>query len=215
LARIGEIERRILEIIFRDEERRMSLPRIEGEGDDLYYLRRAATSEGAILNELKKDFEEWARRTVSIHPTPASIFEKYNGRVQAARKALKRLLRKGLICRDYISVRGITFVGYNLTDEGRAILMEEARPAEGDAVLSALKALGSEGLYRLRMEDIKRKLIEVDGRRGYWNSIKIGRILKSLGVKCVKKRIEGKLVWVYENPYVEALEEAGLQEIIN
>ena len=213
MVRIGKIERKILEIMFRDEEKRMNLPRIEGESDEVYYLRRAATSEGTILNELKKDFEERARRVVPIHPAPANIFEEYESYIRAARRALKRLLRKGLIRRDYISVRGVTFMGYNLTEKGRAALTEEGRPAEGDvaAVLNALKALGSEGLYRLRMEDIKRKLAEVDGREGYWNDIKIGKILKSLGAKHVKKRIDGKSTWVYENPYIE--EKVGL--IIN
>lgn len=222
MARMGKIERKILKIISSDEEERMNLPRMEGEGDELYYLRRAATSEGAILNELKKDFEEWARRAVLIHPTPASVFERYDNYLRAAKKALKRLLRKDLIRRDYISIKGVTFVGYNLTEKGRAALMEESRPAEGDAaaVLNALKVLESEGLYRLRMEDIKRKLAEVDGRQGYWSNIKIGKILKSLGAKRVKKRIDGKLTWIYENPaHIEELEDvrtgAELQKTIN
>ena len=225
MPKIGKIERRILLIIFRDEERRRNMPRMEGESDEVYYLRRAATSEGTILNELKKDFEEWARRVVPIHPAPASIFERYGGYLKTIKRAIESLLRRGLICKEYISVRGVTFVGYNLTDEGRAALMERIpsirKGSDAATVLSALHALRSEGLYRLRMEDIKRKIIEIDGRQDYWTDVKIGRILRILGVKWMKKRIGGKLVKVYENPTCagELVEETRakveLQGIVN
>ena len=204
MPKIGRVEARVLEIIFRDEERRRNLPRMEGEGDEIYYLRRAATSEGTIFNEMKKDFEEWARRVVPVHPTPANVFARYGSYIKTIKKAIKRLLKRGLICKEYISVRGVTFVGYNLTDGGRAALMEKIpsirKGDDATIVLNALRALGSEGLYRVRIEDIKRKLKMIDGREGYWNDSKIGKILSALHVKSIRKRVEGRIVRVYENP---------------
>jgi DNA-binding PadR family transcriptional regulator len=204
LAKIGKIERKILEIIFRDELERGSLQRDEEESEIIYYLRKAATYEGALLSELKKEFEEWARRATALHPTPATIFEKYSHYMQSAREAIERLVRKGLIMREYISVEGVTLVGYNLTDKGRETLRKTAAhkktQSDAETIQKALQALGREGLYRLRMEDIRSKIIEMDGSSEYWTGKRIGSILKTLGVRQVKKRVNGRLLRLYENP---------------
>jgi hypothetical protein len=92
--------------------------------------------------------------------------------------------------------------------------------ADAETVWKALQALGMKGLYRLRMEDIRGKIIEMGGE--YWTDKRIGTALKALGVKQVKKRVGGKLMRLYENPaYMrprepeEGLQVAGLKKPIS